>query len=83
LVAVVADVAVPTVMPLKLVAPVPPDATGSGFVSVVTKPVLIDSAVAPLDCSARTPEVSAVVLTPAEPDTTPLSALIVAGMCYS
>ncbi len=36
----------------------------------------------PLDCNANTPLVSAVVLTPEEPDTTPLSALIVDGMCY-
>jgi hypothetical protein len=34
-VAVVADVAVPTVIPLKLVAPVPPEPTGNGFANVV------------------------------------------------
>ena len=45
--------------------------------------VLSDRPVVPLDCNAKTPLVSAVVLTPEEPDTTPLSALIVDGMCYS
>ena len=44
--------------------------------------VLSDRPVVPLDCNAKTPLVSAVVLTPEEPDTTPLSALIVDGMCY-
>jgi hypothetical protein len=59
---------------------VPPEPIGRGLVSVVTKLVLIDSAVEPLDCNAKTPLVSAVVLTPEEPDTTPLSALIVLGI---
>ena len=39
--------------------------------------------VVPLDCNAKTPEESAVVLSPAEPDTTPLSAFMVVVMCYS
>jgi hypothetical protein len=41
------------------------------------KDVLSVKPVVPLDCSAKTPEVSAVVLTPEEPDTTPLSEFMV------
>jgi hypothetical protein len=67
-------------VPVEVVTPVPPEPTGKGLVSVVTKPVLIDNAVEPLDCSAKTPLVSAVDFRPDEPEDTPLSALIVAAM---
>jgi hypothetical protein len=50
--------------------------TGRGLVNVVTRPVLIDNAVEPLDCNAKTPLVSAVDFRPDVPDTTPLSALM-------
>lgn len=59
------------------VKPVPPEAAGKALVKVTFKSVPIDSAVEPLDCNAKTPEVSAVVLTPEEPDTTPLSEFMV------
>ena len=44
--------------------------------NVAERSVLIVNAVVPLDCSAKTPEVSAVDFRPDEPDTTPLSALM-------
>ena len=50
---------------------------------VAERSVLIVSAVVPLDCNANTPLVSAVDFRPDEPETTPLSALIVLAMCYS
>jgi len=76
---------VPVALVAKLrpvVLPVPPEATGKGWANVVTKPVLIESAVEPLDCNANTPLVSAVDFRPDVPDTTPLSELIVLAMCY-
>jgi hypothetical protein len=87
----VAVMTVPDVIEMvEVVVTVPIAVTASVYAAIVgltTDPAKVADksvpsvrAVEPLDCSANTPLVSAVVLTPEEPDTTPLSALIVLGM---